>query len=94
MPKARKVVFQFDERSMDSLDRVKAQGRVVPAVGSMLKPVWYCTTNSGHEHSTSWEAENCSELHQALCELADGYQYAQRITHTDAREILRSAEIR
>jgi hypothetical protein len=30
---------------------------------------YWCSTNSGHEHSSSWEAENCSRLHEALREV-------------------------
>ena len=29
---------------------------------------YYCTTNSGHEHSMAWEAENCSQLFETLQE--------------------------
>jgi hypothetical protein len=33
------------------------------------KPLpFFCSTNSGHEHSTAWEAANCSRLHEALRE--------------------------
>lgn len=32
----------------------------------MPRTIWYCLTNSGHEHSTEWEAENCSQLYIAL----------------------------
>lgn len=32
--------------------------------------VYFCTTNSGHQHSTEWEAENCSTMHEALLEAA------------------------
>lgn len=30
--------------------------------------VWMCDTNSGHEHQSAWEAENCSHLYALLRE--------------------------
>lgn len=44
----------------------------------MSKPLTYfCSTNSGHQHSTEWEAENCSDLHASLRRILstfeDGY---------------------
>ena len=32
----------------------------------MAHDIFYCDTNSGHEHRTDWEADNCTELFQML----------------------------
>jgi hypothetical protein len=38
---------------------------------AMPNTPFYCSTNSGHEHSTAWEAQNCSELFAVLRVVVD-----------------------
>lgn len=44
------------------------------------KNVFYCSTNSGHEHSTEWEATNCTRLYELL---KDAYRYAEDNAYCD-----------
>jgi hypothetical protein len=59
------------------------------------KPLpYFCSTNSGHEHSTDWEAANCSRLHQALTYALDDLACHEDVDYDVLYADVRDAERR